>query len=242
MREMREGENMLARIAAMQDHKAYQEQHWEGTLRGLPRDRPREPRGHAHRLPAHLRHDPLAREDRVHRQQEEAHPLPLLPRREVRRQGRHLRPRRPADEAGQRLQERRPGLRHRAARAPAARPGRLVARPPSPACSRRAWRSTPRPTRARCTPSPGARPQARRRHRPSTSSCPARCTRSRCTSIPARLAREGLSRASRPPRTRYRDSDERRALPGLPLHLPRADGRVQRRLRQGHRAHPACAA
>ena len=32
MREMREGESMLARIAAMQDHKAYQEQHWEGSF------------------------------------------------------------------------------------------------------------------------------------------------------------------------------------------------------------------
>src|SRR3982751_1475031 len=31
MREM-QGESMLARIAAMQDHKTYQEQHWEGSF------------------------------------------------------------------------------------------------------------------------------------------------------------------------------------------------------------------
>ena len=38
----------------------------------------------------------------------------------------HLRPRPAADAAGQHLQVGRPGLRHRAPRAPAARPGRLV--------------------------------------------------------------------------------------------------------------------
>ncbi len=50
--------------------------------------------------------------------------LPLLRRPGRRRPRRRLRPRRPAVDAGQRLQERRPGLRHRKARAAAARPGR----------------------------------------------------------------------------------------------------------------------
>jgi serine protein kinase len=44
MKEMREGESMLARIAAMQDHKSYQDQHWEGSFEDylqIVRDNPK---------------------------------------------------------------------------------------------------------------------------------------------------------------------------------------------------------
>ena len=69
---------LIAKVAALQNLKEYAELNWEGDVRGLPRHRPQEPRGHAQRVPARLRHDPVVRAGRVHRQQEAAHPLQLL--------------------------------------------------------------------------------------------------------------------------------------------------------------------
>ncbi len=135
MREPREvSSGMIARIASMQDRAGLLRSALGGRLRGLPAHRAAEPQGHPHRLPARLRHDPVAREERVHRQQEEAHPLQLLHRPRLRREGRHLRPRRPAHEAGERLQERGAGVRDGEARHPAPRTGGLVQvhhRPPA---------------------------------------------------------------------------------------------------------------
>ena len=103
----------------------YRKNHWEGTFDEYLDIVARAPRGHAHRLPAAVRHDPVARHRGGVREQGEDHPLQVLHR--VRRPARrrHLRPRPAADAAGQRLQVGRQGLRHRAARAAAARPGRL---------------------------------------------------------------------------------------------------------------------
>ena len=98
----------VAKIAALQNLREYEELNWEGTFEDYLADRAREPQGHAHRLPARLRHDPVVRPGGVHRQQEEADPLQLLQGRAARRQGRHLRPRHPAHAAGQRASRRRP--------------------------------------------------------------------------------------------------------------------------------------
>ena len=76
---------LIAKVAALQNLKEFAELNWTGTFEDYLDARPQEPRGHAHRLPAHLRHDPVVRAGRVHRQQEEAHPLQLLQGRAARR-------------------------------------------------------------------------------------------------------------------------------------------------------------
>ena len=80
----------------------------DGHVRGLPGAGPQEPRRHPQRLPARLRHDPVVRAGRVHRQQEAADPLQLLQGRAARRARRHLRPRHPAHAPGQRAARARP--------------------------------------------------------------------------------------------------------------------------------------
>ena len=51
---------LIAKVAALQNLKEFAELNWTGSLRGLPGARSQEPRRHAHRLPARLRHDPVA--------------------------------------------------------------------------------------------------------------------------------------------------------------------------------------
>ena len=82
MREPREmTSGWLSRIAEMQDRKSYAELHWEGSFEDyleIVRKNPKVTRTAFQRI-----YDMILqpREDRVHRQQEEAHPLPLLHRR-----------------------------------------------------------------------------------------------------------------------------------------------------------------
>ena len=78
-------DSLVARIARQQDKAGYQDLHWEGSFEDylrIVRDNPRVTRTAFQRIyDMILSHG----QDRVHRQQEEAHPLQLLPRREVRR-------------------------------------------------------------------------------------------------------------------------------------------------------------
>ena len=175
--------SLVGQIAELQDYATYKELTWEGRSRTTS-TRPRDAAGHAQRVPAPLRHDPVARRRGVHRQQEEARPLQLL---QATRSngganaifGLDI----PLMRLVHVLKARARGLRPREARHPAARPGRLVEVAPSRACSRRASSTTrARPT-ARSTRSTGSNldeHRARRRRRASASR--ARCTRSRCAS------------------------------------------------------------
>ena len=146
---------LTSKIAALQDFASTRAA-LGGLVRGLPRARPREPQGHAQRVPARLRHDPVLRARGVHRQQEEADPLQLLQGRAARRRGRDLRPRHPADAPRARAQGRR-----RRATAPRSASSCCTARSArrsrrSRACSRRASSTTrARPT-ARSTRSTGS--------------------------------------------------------------------------------------
>ena len=135
---------ILDTLRSQIDTTDYRKIHWEGTFDEYLDIVAREPRGHAHRLPAPLRHDPVARHRGGLREQGEAHALQVLHR--VRRQARrrHLRPR-----------------PHRSCSwsTPSSRPPRATApnaacccctarsarpRAPSPACSSAAWRNTRR--------------------------------------------------------------------------------------------------
>ena len=117
---------LVSQIAELQNYATYKELSWEGSFEdylGLVRRNPKVTRNAFQRIYDMI----ISYGDRgVHRQQEEADPLQLLQGRSSRRQRRHLRPRRPADAPRERPQERGAGLRHREARHPPARPGRLV--------------------------------------------------------------------------------------------------------------------
>ena len=72
-------ESLVSRIAALQDYKRYDDLHWEGSFEDYLRIVRERPAGHAQRVPAPLRHDHQLRRRGVHRQQEEARPLQVLP-------------------------------------------------------------------------------------------------------------------------------------------------------------------
>ena len=169
------GKAILASLRQQLNLTDYRKTHWEGGFEeylDIVREHPEVTRTAYQRL-----YDMIISHgtEEVLREQGEDHPLQVLHR--VRRQARrrHLRPRPAADAAGQRLQVGRQGLRHRAPRAAAARPGRLAPRAPSPACSSAAWKTTRAPTRAWSSASPGSRS--------TTAACgrSAPCTRTRCT-------------------------------------------------------------
>ena len=57
-------DSLVARIARQQDKAGYQELHWEGSFEEYLDIVREQPAGHPHRLPAPLRHDPVARDRR----------------------------------------------------------------------------------------------------------------------------------------------------------------------------------
>ena len=235
-------------------------------LRGVPRHRARAPRGHPHRLPAPLRHDPVPRHRRGVREQGEGHPLQVLHR--VRRPARrrHLRPGPAADAAGQRLQVGRQGLRHRAPRAAAARPGRQLQehhRPPAQArpggvlraptracCSRFSWKGRRRHLAevpdARGAAAPGAARAAAGAAGPAQRGPQARrLSRSRSSGDLCPFCRHDVQRA--PGQVRRRLGPHARGRQGLPpdpvragphrhRHLP-AQGRKEPGLDRADRRH-----
>ena len=86
--------SLVGQIAELQNYATYKELSWEGSFEDYLDAGAQEPAGHAQRVPAPLRHGAVARRRGVHRQQEEARPLQVLPRRAARRHGRGVRPRR----------------------------------------------------------------------------------------------------------------------------------------------------
>ena len=232
-RDMKDAEkgSWVSRIAALQDAKTYAELNWEGSFEDyleIVRKNPKVTRTAFQRIyDMILSHG----KTRVHRQQEEAHPLPLLPDETLRRQGRDLRPRRPADAAGERLQVRRPGLRHREARHPAARPGRLLQvhhRPPAEEGPRGVLARRPRAplyTFAWTLDKklPDGTVVKREDEVPDARGAAAPHSR-------ASGARKVFAELNAGRESGYTDPDRRRAVPVLPLRLQGADDAVQRRL------------
>ena len=214
--------DLTSKIAALQDFREYEELNWSGTFEDYLEDRARESESHAHRVPARLRHGPVVRTGRVHRQQEEADPLQLLQGRAARRPRRRLRPRHSADEAGQRLQVGGAALRHREARHPAARPGRLVEvddRAPAQEGARGVFaHARGRALHLRMAHAEGARAHHRRAR-----GVPVADARRSAAPHSRRLARARVQRA----RARQRavpDLHRGRSQSGVPADLPRADG------------------
>ena len=216
----------VARIAEMQDRKSYSEQHWEGSFEDYLDIVRRESRGDAHRLPAPLRHDPVAREEeyidnkkRLVRYNFFDDPIdggrdaifgldiPLMRLVNV------------FKSAAQRL-------RHREARPPAARPGRLVQVHHRAPAEEGPGGVLAHARRARSTPSTGtwsARPRA--------AAAPRRCMpcpmhEEPLHLIPPEWRERGLRRARPPADERLsRSPIDGRPLPGLPPDLPGADDR-----------------
>ena len=193
---------LIEKIGSLQNLKEFAELHWTGNFEQYLDLVRKNAAGGPQRLPAGLRHDPVVRPGRVHRQQEAAGPLQLLQGRAARRPRRHLRARHPADAAGERVQERGRALRHRAPRDPAARPGGQLEehhRPPAQAGPRGVLaHARGGALHLRLDAAQGAAPHLRRR----TSSSAARCTRSRCASSrPSGATRPSSSWASTPPST-----------------------------------------
>ena len=202
-----------------------------GELRGLPESGPPEPAGHAHRLPEDLRHDPQPREDGVHRQQEEAHPLPLLQRRALRRPRRDLRPRRPADEAGERLQVRRAAVRHGEARHPPARAGGLVSKSTIARLLKKGMEEYSQDPRGgglhlRLEP----REEGQRRRAPQGAD-EVPDERGAAQPHPAASGARRSSPSSARTESGFAIPDGQRAVPRLPLRVQGADDGVRRRLR-----------
>src|SRR5207237_3791363 len=72
-------------------------------VRVLPQTDPGQSAGHAERVPADLRHDPLTWTGGVCRAQEKDHPVPLLPRRNAQRPRRGVRNRSKPESSGRHL-------------------------------------------------------------------------------------------------------------------------------------------
>ena len=224
--------NLTSKIAALQDYREYEELNWSGTFEDYLKHRPREPQGHAHRLPARLRHDPVA----TGRKSTST----------TRRSSSATTSSRTSSTAGATPSSASTSrscswstcfkiggaaLRHREARHPAARPGRLVEvdhRAPAQEGHRGVL----------------AHARGRALHL-STGCCPrscahitggheivhvARCTRSRCASSRAEWRDERVQRARPRQRAATRSTSRAISNPACRLHLPRADAPLQRRL------------
>ena len=131
------GQSLLQAISARQTPDVYRQEHWQGSFAEYLDIVRQTPEGHAHRLPAGVRHDHVVRHLPGREDQGQLDPLQVLRRPAQRRRRRHLRPDRAADGTRQRLQERRPQVRHRAPRAAAARPGRQLEEHDRPAAEAR---------------------------------------------------------------------------------------------------------
>ena len=207
-----------------------------GLVRGLPRPGPQEPCGDPQRVPAGLRHDPLLRPGRVHRQQEAALALQLLQGRAPRRSRRDLRARHPAHAPGERAAERGPALRHRAARDPAARPGRQLEVDHRASHQARAGRvlahARGRALHLRLGAPRGAPPRGGR-----VGAVQVPDARGAAAPDPGRVARQGAARAGHQLGGQDPGAHRRRPRSGVPPHLPRAHGPLQGELDRGREAH-----
>ena len=228
---MSTGSDLIALIASRQNLADYQKKHWTGIVRRVPRHRPARPQGDPHRLPAALRHDPRA----------------TGPRRSIVNKEKVLRYKffEDPDNGGQdaifglerTLIE--PGQHPQERRAPATAPsgaccsctGRSAApRARSPGCSRRGWSATRRPTRARSTPTAGARTALDGDE--TYADCPMHEEPLHLIPLEHRAELVADSeRRDRPPR--LPDRDRGGPLPVLPPDVQRADGAVRRRLGAG---------
>ena len=223
-----DGKSMVATIASMQDYDRYRDLSWDGSFEDYLAHRPRAPAGDAQRLPARLRHDHLLRDRGVHRQQEEARSATTssATKRDGGRDaifGLDI----PLMRLVNVLQGAAQGLRHREARHPAARPGRLLQvhhRAPAQEGPRGLLRARAEGALYTFTLGQPARARGTRQRR-SRHASPARCTRSRCSSSRASGASKAHRASSASPTTSYTVRVDGELDPACRFIFQRADGR-----------------
>ena len=153
------GKDILNIIREQLDLSDYRKVHWEGTLRGIPGHRPRTSRGHAHRLPAPVRHDPVARRRGALREQgEDQSATNSSPSSRAKHGDAIYGLDRILMQLVNAFKSAAHGLRHRTPRAACCTARSARRRAPSPACSSAASKSTRAPTTACSSPSPGRAP------------------------------------------------------------------------------------
>ncbi len=231
----------VSRIAALQDREGYSEQHWEGTFDeylALVKQNPKVTRTAFQRvydmILSYGKTEYIDNKKKLIRYNFFNDP-------DERREGRHLRPRHPAHAARERLQERGAGLRHREARHPAARPGRLL-QVHHRAAAQEGARGVLADRRGRALHLRLGRraDQPRRAEAPRGDALPD--ARGAAAPHPARVARPACYAELCAARVRVRHHRQGELCPACRFVFTRADDGVQGRLGEGDAARRACGA